>query len=291
MPRVNSDFVPSYCKHKATGHGHKYRATLKVPGGETTVAEYRVPERPRTAPAVVEKIYPTAEVLPANQLKFYIHFSKPMRESSEIFDQVAILDGHGKTLPDPWRRTELWSTDARRLTLFIHPGRVKKRVNLREDLGPVLLPNETYTLRIDAAMLDALGQPLGKPFTKRFRTSTELHSRPMPAEWKVHAPPSGTRRPLKLDFPTPLDRALLDRFLIVLDADGKAVRGKIEVGFEERFWVFLPESDWSDSEYTVQVDENLEDLAGNTPQRLFDVDLEEATPAVPRLTLPFRPRK
>jgi len=280
-------FTPRY----ALAYGQKYRATLKVPGGETASAEYRVPERPKTAAAVVEKIYPTAEVLPANQLKFYIHFSKPMRESSEIFDQVAILDGQGKAILDPWRRTELWSADAKRLTLFIHPGRVKRGVNLREDFGPVLRSNETYTLRIDATMLDAEDQPLGKPFTKRFRTSTEQHTRPLPEEWKVHAPPAGSRQPLKLDFPRPLDRALLDRFLIVLDADGQAVHGKIEVGLAERSWAFRPERDWNDSEYTVQVDENLEDLAGNTPQRLFDTDLEAAAPAAPRLILPFRPGK
>jgi len=273
----------------ALAHGHKYRATLKMPGGETTVAEYRVPERRRTTSAVVEKVYPTAEVLPANQLKFYIHFSKPMRESSEIFDQVVILDGQGKTLPDPWRRTELWSADAKRLTLFIHPGRVKKGVNLREDLGPVLQPNQTYTLRIDAAMLDAGGQPLGKPFTKQFRTSAELHARPVPEEWKVRAPTSGTRQPLKLDFPAPLDRALLDRFLTVQDTNGKAIHGKIEVGFEERFWIFRPESEWKDSEYTIKVSADLEDLAGNTPERLFDVDMEEAALAPPRLILPFKP--
>jgi hypothetical protein len=176
------------------------------------------------------------------------------------------------------------------LTLFIHPGRVKKGVNLREDLGPVLRPNEDYTLRIDATMLDAEGQPLVKPFAKRFRTSAEQLTRPLPEEWKIDAPPAGSRQPLKLDFPRPLDRALLDRFLIVRDANGEAVHGRIEVGREERSWVFRPESDWSESEYTVRVDENLEDLAGNTPGRLFNVNLEDAAPIMPRLILSFRPR-
>jgi hypothetical protein len=39
------------------------------------------------------------------------------------------------------------------------------------------------------------------------------------------------------------------------------------------------------------VDEDLEDLAGNTPRRLFDVDLEESALAVPGLIRTFRPRR
>jgi hypothetical protein len=53
----------------------------------------------------------------------------------------------GKDIPDPWRRTELWNEDATRLTLWIHPGRVKEGVNLREEFGAVLDPErKTYYL-------------------------------------------------------------------------------------------------------------------------------------------------
>src|SRR5262245_21611194 len=132
----------------ALAHGHTYRATLVVSAKLTATAEYRVPARKETTPAVVERIYPTADVLPANQLKFYIYFSKPMREGEAIFERIAILDEHGKPVEDPWRRTELWTADAKRFSLWIHPGRIKNGVNLREEFGPVLEPNKAYTLVI-----------------------------------------------------------------------------------------------------------------------------------------------
>ena len=63
---------------------------------------------------------------------------------------LEILDEQGTLVEDPWRRTELWTADARRLSLWIHPGRIKNGVNLREELGPVLEPNKTYKLIIRA---------------------------------------------------------------------------------------------------------------------------------------------
>jgi hypothetical protein len=279
-------FVPRY----PLVHGQRYRATLDWGRGETASTEYEVPPRPPTPPAVVEKVYPTAAALPANNLKFYLYFSRAMRETSAVFDQIQILDPDGKPVPDPWRRTELWTPDGRRLTLWVHPGRVKRGVNLREEFAPVLQPGQEYTLLIPAEMLDADGQALGKAVTKKFRTTAEDRTRPLPEQWKVRAPAAGTKEPLVLEFPKPLDHALLQRYVKVADARGKPVLGRIEVGGEERSWAFHPNQPWQADGYTVHVDERLEDLAGNTPLRLFDVDLEEPQPKPPQLTLAFRPR-
>jgi len=58
------------------------------------------------------------------------------------------------------------SGDAKRLSLWIHPGRIKNGVNLREELGPVLEPNRKYTLvlsggelRDDLALLAVAAPP------------------------------------------------------------------------------------------------------------------------------------
>jgi hypothetical protein len=270
--------------------GQRYRATLEVPGSKPLTTEYRVPERKAAAAAVVEQVYPTAAVLPANQLKFYIHFSKPMAEGREIFDRIKLLDAAGKEIAEPWRRTELWSADGRRLTLWIHPGRIKQGVALREQEGPVLEPNKEYTLLIGAELLDTEGRRLAKAFRKKFRTGLEEHTRPLPEQWRVRPPVAGERSPLIVEFPRPLDRALLDRFVTVLDADGQPVAGRIEVGAEERSWSFHPERPWRAAEYRIKVEGELEDLAGNTPLRPFDVDLKAPSPAPPKLNLPFRPR-
>jgi hypothetical protein len=271
-------------------YGQRYRAVLSEAGGKNVKADHVVPARAPTPPAVVEKIYPTTDVLPANHLKFYLYFSKPMRESKVVFDQIRMVDDKGKAVDEPWRRTELWSADCKRLTLWIHPGRIKRGVGPREDEGPVLEPDRRYRLVISKDMLDATGQPLGKDFEKAFRTTTDDRRRPLPEKWTVQAPRKGTTNPLSVEFGEPLDRPLLDRFLTVKDANGKPVAGRIEVGKEERSWLFHPERPWEARDYRLDVDGDLEDLAGNNPVRLFDVDLDEPAPSVPTLRLPFRPR-
>jgi hypothetical protein len=277
-------FVP---RHALTPE-RRYRAILELGGGKTVKADHRATAVLETRP-VVEQVYPTSDVLPANQLKFYLHFSKPMRETRTIFDQIKLLDDKGEAIGDPWRRTELWSADGKRLTLWIHPGRIKRGVGLRDVEGPVLLPDRKYSLVIGADVADASGRTVGQPSTKKFRTTDEKHTRPLPEQWTLRTPNSGTTRPLGVEFRESLDRALLDRFLIVKDSAGKVVAGRIEVGKEEKSWMFHPVKPWQNEEYTLTVNGELEDLAGNTPVKSFDVDLQEKPPAPPKLVLPFLP--
>jgi hypothetical protein len=270
--------------------GQRYQAILFRGKKDSRKADHVVPARRAAAPARVEKVYPTASELPANQLKFYIYFSRPMRESRTIFDHIRLLDEKGKPVADPWRRTELWSRDGRRLTLWIHPGRIKKGVNLREELGPVLEPDRTYSLVIGKELLDTDGQALAKAFTKKFRATRAVRLLVDIDEWKLAAPKVGTKEPLVLRFPRPLDQALLQRFVRIL-REGEPVAGRIELGKEERSLAFVPRIAWQAKAYQVVVDDRLEDLAGNTPEQLFDVDNDAADPAPPRRKIAFRPRE
>jgi len=268
--------------------GERYRAALEF--GETRVTrDYRVPERKEAEPPRVLAVYPSTPALPSNHLKFYIHFSRPMREGREIFERIRIEHADGRVVPDAWRRTELWSDDARRLTLWIHPGRVKTGLQLRDELGPVLEPGRKYKLVIDGTLRGAQGQPLGNAFAKEFRTAEADRARPLPQKWKLTRPAAGTREPLRLEFGEPLDRALLERFFEVRDSKERPVPGEIVVADHETVWIFRPESPWKPGEHAVHVEETLEDLAGNTPRRLFDRDLHRPHGPEPQLRLPFRP--
>ena len=46
---------------------------------------------------LVTAIYPEQNILPENILKFYIHFSEPMREGN-FLDHIHLLDSKGKDL-------------------------------------------------------------------------------------------------------------------------------------------------------------------------------------------------
>lgn len=280
-------FIPGF----ALVPGERYRAALLL-GDETATVDYLVPsEKPSVPPAVVVQVFPTGSTLPANQLKFYLHFSQPMREGDEIFERIEILDESGQRIVDPWRRPELWTADARRLTVWVHPGRIKRGVVLRDELGPILEAGRTYTLVVRREVQDASGRPLTTEFRKRFTTTDADRACPNPGTWRFTYPTTASREAVVLTFPETLDSALLRRCLEVHDHRGKAVPGTVHLGSEEQSWSFIPRDPWSEMNYSVDVDPLLEDLAGNTPARLFDTDLTEPPPAPPLLRLEFRPRK
>jgi len=269
--------------------GKHYRAVARHGEGQTASADSRVPAPPRSEPTAVKKVYPSSNRLPSNHLKFYIYFSGPMREGREVFDHLQIFDEQRRPIADPWRRTELWDDHARRLTLWIHPGRVKTGVNLREEEGPVLEPGRNYTLRIASSMRDAKGQPLGRAHTKVFRTTKPDRRRPLPQRWKITAPQAATQQSVILELGEPLDHALLGRLLRVQDEAGQKVRGRVKLDRNESRWSFRPRGPWQAGTYRIEVSPLLEDLAGNTPGRAFDTDLAKPPGEKPQLELTFRP--
>ena len=276
-------FTPRF----SLSRGSRYRATQVLPSGKRTSVGYRVRQAKPSARAVVTSVYPSSDVLPANALKFYIHFSQPMRNGRAIFDRIHLLDEQGHEIPDPWRRTELWTADDKRFTLWIHPGRVKRGVNLREDFGPVLKPDRTYTLLVSDGVLDAAGQPLTREYRKTFRTTVEDHHRLKPKTWTLSSPMIRTREPLTIDFRKPLDHALLQRCLEVRNNADQLVPGKWSTDRDETRAVFEPKNDWPNASLRLTVDGILEDLAGNTPLRAFDTDLTSDESEKAELNLPL----
>jgi hypothetical protein len=245
---------------------------------------------PPPAPRV-EAIYPSAAILPANHLKFYIHFSVPMRQGV-FLDHCKLLDDRGRVvIAEPFRETELWSEDGRRLTLWLHPGRQKTGVNLNTELGPVLAPGLRYALVISAAWPSVDGVPCDHDTEKRFVAGPRETKQVDAKQWKLSAPAAGTRQAVEFHFPAPLDRALLMRFLQVSDPDGHLIRGSVSTTDSERVWRFVPDEPWSGEPYRILVNSLLEDLAGNSLARPFEVDLEGAPPqkVPPTLSFSFTP--
>lgn len=288
--RVNrtADEVQFTPRHRLVP-GNTYRAELRLANGASAATDYRVPRREQSAP-VVERVYPTSDQLPANLLKFYLHFSQPMREGEQIFDQIHLLDDAGKPIEGPWRLTELWSDNAQRLTLYVHPGRIKTGVNLREQEGPVLLPGRKYTLVVTRDVRDNTGQGLADAFMKTFTTGPEVHAPIDLTAARLSPPAVGSREAVTLSFAQPLDRYLLARCVRVFDRDHQAVPGKVEITAAERRWEFVPDSPWRADEYRLRFDPVLEDLAGNSPDRIFDTDLGQSAPRQQSLTRVFQPR-
>lgn len=269
--------------------GQVYRAILSLGEADPITADYRVPTVESPTPRLTA-IFPTSQRVPANLLKFYLYFDQPMREGRAIFDQVHIVDDTGKAVDDPWRRQELWTDDARRLTIWIHPGRIKRGVNLREDLGPVLHPNRDYELVIDATVRSAASEPLEREIRHKFTTIAEDYERPLPETWTLTEPKAGTRDPLRVESPEPLDHALIWRHVSVRGPSGELLPTKVDVDEGERSWFIEPAEPWASGEHRLVIGNLLEDLAGNTPLRVFDTDLTDPEIKAGAESIPFTPK-
>jgi hypothetical protein len=261
--------------------GLRYRVTFnpsKLPGHDakerTVTAEFAIPKPPAVATAVVEQVYPTAKVLPENQLRFYLHFSAPM-SVGDSYKYVKLLNEAGKEVESPFLELgeELWDRDGKRFTLLIHPGRIKRGLKPREELGPVLEEGKSYTLVVSEKWPDAEGNPLKEGYKKTFRAAKPIDEGIDSKTWKLRPPDAGTRDPLTVTFPAPLDHALLQRVVWVADGQGERVAGKVTVSEEETRWQFAPEKPWKEGEYQLTAETILEDLAGNRIGRPFEVDV------------------
>jgi hypothetical protein len=252
----------------------KTRAVLRITGKPPVEAMFTPPTRSVNRTTRVEQVYPSANVLPANLLRFYIQFSGPMRRG-DAWNHIRLLDRSAKPLDLPFLELdqELWDGEARRLTVLFDPGRIKRGVLPRDEAGTALTEGGEYTLVIDATWPDQHGAPLVADFRKTFRVVPEARNGIDLKTWKLQ-PPAASASPLLVDFPAPLDYALLNRLLDVHSSTGR-VEGKVILARHETQWQFLPDTPWAAAAYKLQVDTALEDVAGNRVGRPFDVDVFE----------------
>ena len=248
-----------------------------VATAETAAAEQVLPVR----------VEPSVSVVPANHLKFYLHFPGPM-ERGEVFRHLRLVEiddegGEIAEVPEPFREVELWDETFTRLTLWFHPGRQKPGVNLNVEIGPVLEEGRQYALEISEKWRLESGEPLGTSARHRFAAGPFDTTQPDPRRWKVEAAGSG----ILVFADEPLDPASLRKSLSVVDESGAPV-GEIAIaGLDLCFstgeqWaagyrIDLPLPP-STGDYRLRIDPRLEDLAGNSIARPFNVDLGAGAP-------------
>ena len=253
--------------------GRQYHVTYSPPGVTPITSIVSLPARNMTPTTMVTEVYPTAEVVPENQLRLYIHFSAPMGSKGGL-SYVHLFDEAGAEVVDPFLPldAEFFNDDRTRYTVFFDPGRQKRGIAPIAAMGRSLTEGQSYTLVVDSDWRDGNGLPLTQQFKRTFKVGPpddkplDLHT------WKVLAPPAGTLTPLSVAFPEPLDHGLLLRALGVVSPDGTAMPGKVDIGASELTWSFTPQSPWIAGAYNVVAFASLEDLAGNRVGRAFEVD-------------------
>ena len=248
-------------------HGRRVEAIISLPAPS------------RAEPTIVDAVFPSSDVLPENQLKFYIHFSQPMRRG-DSYRHIRLLDAKQKPVEAPFLELaeELWDESGTRLTLLLDPGRVKKDLKPHKEVGRALVEGRDYTLLIDADWRDAHGAPLGSEFRKSFRVTSEDVRQPDPRRWKLSPPRAATRDPLVVEFDEPLDHAMLQHVIRVGDSKNRLQDGRITVDQHETIWIFRPAKPWPAGRHRLLIDPTLEDRAGNSLERPFEVFLPSTRP-------------
>ncbi|MCH8812825.1 MAG: hypothetical protein IID07_13425, partial [Gemmatimonadetes bacterium] len=85
-----------------------------------------------------------------------------------------------------------------------------------------------------------------------------------------------------------------DRLITVSTEGGERIEGRIEVTDHETVWRLTLDRPWEAGSYKIDVDADLEDLAGNNLAHLFDVDLRQdvrLSNVEARARLPFEVRR
>lgn len=276
-------FTPAF----GFSEGEDYVVRIAHPQG-TQLIPFSLAVDAATVPAAVTEIYPSGDELPENILRFYVHFSLPMRPSV-AFDFIKLRDANGIVDDAAFMRfkQELWNEDRTRLTVLMDPGRIKRNVATNVELGPALLEGREYTLSVDAGWAAANGRSILAAFEKRFIVTAPLRKLPEVSNWRIATPCVGTREPLLINFDRPFDRHLLSQDIRVSTEGGQKITGEISVGEGERSWAFIPDAQWPNEQLHLDVSPTLEDVAANNFHDLLDQVANSAATSVESVTLPI----
>ncbi|WP_457126068.1 hypothetical protein [Mucilaginibacter sp. HD30] len=225
-------------------------------------------------PPIVRTIYPQADTVPENLLKFYIEFSEPMQTGSAL-EHIFLLDKNRDTLQRIFLdlKPELWDPADKVLTVWIDPGRIKRDLVLNKELGKPLHSHQAYELVIAGRWRDRRGLSLQKGISKKFVVGPRVDAQLNINQWRIAGSKAGTKAPVIVSLGYPVDHYLLQESLSILTESCKTVEGKVTLANKDKAWMFTPDAEWPMGAYKLRIAARLEDLAGNNLNKVFDRDI------------------
>lgn len=183
-----------------------------------------------------------------------------------MLPRLALLRADGSRIDAPFLEQELWSPDGKVLTVLLHPGRVKRGLLARQELGPILSQGDGVVLMLD-----------GRPIQRWSVGQVDEHG-PIPSKWKISPVRAASRQALVVQLDAPIDGNGAG-YLAVADRRGRRLAGQARLKDGETVWTFTPAKPWPDDGSKLLVRGTLEDPAGNRLESRF----ESAIDSPPRL--------
>jgi hypothetical protein len=247
----------------------------QIKEGEKVAGEFSIKTQLHVEKPQLVRIYPQLDTVPENLLKMYFVFSKPMQETRSALNFIKVINTQTQKEEAVFLHleTELWNADHTELTLWLDPGRIKKELIPNQKLGIPIKEGVRYELVIDESWNDAEGNSLEKSYTKSFVVGPRDGVHPTEKNWELTVPSSTTKEALGISFGDVLDAMLIEKNIQILDAKQQPVSGGFFIMKDGESALYVPKDPWKKGKYTLEIQSALEDLAGNTMNRLFDRDL------------------
>lgn len=224
---------------------------------------------PKNNPKVLA-VYPNSDSIPVNILRFYVQFSVPMQEM-DILKHIKLADENGKNLTGVFfeNQYELWNENRTLVTLIIDPGRVKLGLLANNKMGRAFDEGKKYTLTIDSLLLDFNNRTLSKSFTKIVTAVQEDRLAPDIKNWKLHLPKCHSKQAITIHFNDKIDY-ISAQTLITIFKDEVVIKGAFLLINQDQTLTFIPYKNWKKGNYTIRINSQLEDIAANSLNQVFD---------------------
>lgn len=254
-----------------SGMTYMIRTRNENVGNSYSYQPFQVGKKTMVEPAEVISIYPLADQLPENLLRFYIYFKTPMKKGQAL-KYIQLVDDKGNIDRHAFMefKQELWSADGKRLTVLFDPGRIKRGVSTNLLRGPALLEGKKYELIISGDWEDVYGQALSTNSTKKIQVVSAYDQQIELNNWGINKPRRNSNDAITLHFDRIIDHALLQSMIEIVNEEETPIHGHWEIETEERSIKFIPKTGWKKGNYTIIIDSRLEDVAGNNLQNLLD---------------------
>lgn len=207
-------------------------------------------------------VFPAGPSVPENLLRIELRFALPLRAPLNV-DHVKLLADDGQQIEDAFLDLPLSSADGKRVTLLLHPGRVKSGVGANLLLGRALKAGSPVALVVD-------DPAIGPPIRKSWQVVAPDTLPPVPASWTLSLPAAGGRLPLTVHLEAPIGSSS-ESLIAVRGADGKRLDGAVALSDSETSWQFVPTRPWRAGRYALVTHADLEDEAGNRACAVFEM--------------------
>jgi hypothetical protein len=219
-------------------------------------------------PAGGIQLLPSGGMVPANLLRLHVRFDHP--PDVELASAARLLDATGTIISHAFLDLPggLWSADGLRLTLMLHPGRIKSGLTARESLGVAVAEGQELVVEIETG-----GGSVRLPLVVGPAVTTPID----PDLWDIREATPGTREPLMIMFDRVMDAESIATSLALRGSQDQLLLGRWQVRADGRSAVFLPNQPWPDSGIRADAAADLEDVAGNRPGLAFEMPIKSGS--------------